>query len=111
MEEQMTAFKKWESFVMQLADVYLPIAPQEKERLQAELSVIEKVGCAERFQAVYNEWQLLEIKGEHCYLTGEAENWFVFYFLDMTRNNPMGNKLPHRAPLKTTFIFEDKVKK
>ena len=59
----MTAFEKWKRFIEHLVDVYLIVTPQEKERLQAELSVIEKTNCAEIFQAIYDAWHSIKIKG------------------------------------------------
>lgn len=89
---------------MQLADVYLPITPQEKERLQAELSVIEKTNGANLFQAIYDTWQALFLNGVRCYLTGEAEKWFIFYFFDMIRENPLEKEMPNCALSKATFV-------
>ena len=101
----MTAFEKWKGFILGLADVYLPITPQGRERLQAELFVIEKTNSAEVFQAIYDAWHLLKIKGIHSYITGEAEEWFVFYFLDMVRENPIEREVPTQIPSKITFVI------
>lgn len=107
----MTAFEKWKGFILGLADVYLPITPQGRERLQAELFVIEKTNSAEVFQAIYDAWHLLKIKGIHSYITGEAEEWFIFYFLDMVRENPIEREVPTQIPSKVTFVMEEKAKK
>lgn len=100
----MTAFEKLNGFIMQLADVYLPITPQEKERLQAELTLIEKTGYAQLFQAIYDTWQSLFVNGVRCYLTGEAEKWYTFYFLDMIRENPLEREAPTSVLSKVTFV-------
>ena len=100
----MTAFEKWNGFILGLADVYLPITPQGRERLQAELSVIEKTNGAEVFQAIYDAWHILNIKGIHSYITGVAEEWFIFYFLDMVRENPIESELPLQVPSKVNFV-------
>lgn len=102
----MTAFEKWKGFILGLADVYLPITPQGRERLQAELSVIEKTNSAEVFQAIYDAWHLLKIKGIQSYITGEAEEWFIFYFLDMVRENPIEREVPTQIPSKITVVIE-----
>lgn len=104
----MTAFEKWNGFIMQLADLYLPITPQEKERLQAELSVIEKTNSANLFQAIYDAWHLLKLKGIPAYITGKAEKWFIFYFLDIVRENPIERELPSQVPSKITFVIMKK---
>lgn len=104
----MTEFEKWNSFIMRLADVYLPITPQEKERLQAELSVIEKTNSAKLFQSIYDTWQSLLLNDVHCYLTGEAKKWFIFYFLDMIRENPLEKEMPNCALSKITFVVPKK---
>ena len=105
MEGQMTAFEKWKGFILGLADVYLPITPQGRERLQAELFVIEKTNSAEVFQAIYDAWLLLIINGIRSYITGEAEEWFIFYFLDMVRKNPIEREVPTQIPSKITFVI------
>ena len=102
----MTAFEKWKGFILGLADVYLPITPQGKERLQAELSVIERMNGAEVFQAIYDAWLLLIINGIRSYITGEAEEWFIFYFLDMVRENPIEREVPTQIPSKITVVIE-----
>ena len=104
----MTAFEKWSGFLLQLAEVYLPIAPQEKERLEAELSVLEKENGAELFQAIYDAWHLLKIKGVHSYIQGEAEEWFTFYFLGMAGENPIKKEMPTKVPIKITLVIEKK---
>ena len=103
--EKMTAFEKWNGFILGLADVYLPIAPQGRERLRAELALIEKTNSAEYFQAVYDAWLLLIINGIRSYITGEAEEWFIFYFLDMVRENPIEREVPTQIPSKITFVI------
>ena len=108
--EKMTAFEKWNGFILGLADVYLPIAPQGRERLQAELSVIEKTNSAEVFQAIYDAWLLLIINGIRSYITGVAEEWFVFYFLDMVRENPIEREVPTQIPSKITFVIPQREK-
>ncbi len=100
----MTTFEKWNGFIMQLAEVYLPITPQEKERLQAELSVIEKTNSVNLFQTIYDAWHLFKLRGIHTYITGEAKKWFIFYFLDMVRENPIGSELPLQVPSKVNFV-------
>ena len=110
MEGQMTAFEKWKGFILGLADVYLPITPQGKERLQAELYVIEKTNSAEVFQAIYDAWLLLIINGIRSYITGEAEEWFIFYFLDMVRENPIEREVPTQIPSKITFVIPQREK-
>lgn len=100
----MTAFEKWNGFIMQLAEVYLPITPQEKERLQAEFSVIEKTNSANLFQAIYDAWYLFKLRGIHTYITGDAEKWFIFYFLDMVRKNPIESELPLQVPSRMNFV-------
>jgi hypothetical protein len=100
----MTAFEKWNGFIEQLIYFECP-TDNEKSRLQAELSVIEKTNGAEVFQAIYDAWHILNIKGIHSYITGEAEEWFIFYFLDMVRENSIKRKLPTQIPSKTTFVI------
>ncbi|MBQ7912184.1 MAG: hypothetical protein IJ308_00355 [Clostridia bacterium] len=107
----MTALEKWKGFIQGLVDVYLIVTPQEEERLQAELSVIEKTDSAEVFQAIYDAWHLLSIKGIHSYITGEAEEWFIFHFLDMVRESPIEREIPTQIPSKITFVIEGKAKK
>ena len=107
----MTAFEKWKRFIEHLVDVYLIVTPQEKERLQAELSVIEKTNCAEIFQAIYDAWHSIKIMGFHSYITGEAEEWFIFHFLDMVRESPIEREIPTQIPSKITFVIEGKAKK
>ena len=104
MEGQMTAFEKWKGFIEQLIYFECP-ADNEKSRLQAELSVIEKTNGAEVFQAIYDAWLLLIINGIRSYITGEAEEWFVFYFLDMVRENPIEREVPTQIPSKITFVI------
>ena len=106
----MTAFEKWKGFILGLADVYLPITPQGRERLQAELSVIEKTNSVEVFQAIYDAWLLLIINGIRSYITGEAEEWFIFYFLDMVRENPIEREVPTQIPSKITFVIPQREK-
>lgn len=100
----MTAFEKWNGFIEQLIYFECP-TDNEKSRLQAELSVIEKTNSAEVFQAIYDAWQILNIKGIHGYITGEAEEWFIFYFLDMVRENPIEQELSTQIPSKITFVI------
>lgn len=106
----MTAFEKWKGFILGLADVYLPITPQGREGLQAELFVIEKTNSAEVFQAIYDAWLLLIINGIRSYITGEAEEWFIFYFLDMVRENPIEREAPTQIPSKITFVIPQREK-
>ena len=101
----MTAFEKWNGFILGLAEVYLPITPQGRERLQAELFVIEKTNSAEVFQAIYDAWLFLIINGIRSYITGEAEEWSIFYFLDMVRENPIEREVPTQIPSKITFVI------
>jgi len=108
--EKMTAFEKWNGFIEQLIYFECP-ADNEKSRLQAELSVIENINGAEVFQAIYDAWLLLIINGIRSYITGEAEQWFVFYFLDMARENPIKRELPMQIPSKITFVMEEKANK
>ncbi len=100
----MTAFKKWNGFIEQLIYFECP-TDNEKSRLQAELSVIEKTNGAEVFQAIYDAWHILNIKGIHSYITGVAEEWFIFYFLDMVRENPIEQELSTQIPSKITFVI------
>jgi hypothetical protein len=100
----MKAFEKWNGFIEQLIYFECP-ADNEKSRLQAELSVIEKTNSAEVFQAIYDAWHILNIKGIHSYITGEAEEWFIFYFLDMVRKNPIEQELSTQIPSKITFVI------
>jgi hypothetical protein len=100
----MTAFEKWNGFIEQLIYFECP-ADNEKSRLRAELSVIEKTNGAEVFQAIYDAWHILNIKGIHSYITGVAEEWFIFYFLDMVRKNPIEQELSTQIPSKITFVI------
>ena len=109
MEGQMTAFEKWNGFIEQLIYFECP-ADNEKSRLRAELSVIEKTNSAEVFQAIYDAWLLLIINGIRSYITGEAEEWFVFYFLDMVRENPIEREVPTQIPSKITFVIPQREK-
>ena len=104
MEGQMTAFKKWKGFIEQLIYFECP-ADNEKSRLQAELALIEKANSAEYFQTIYDAWLLLIINGIRSYIMGEAEEWFVFYFLDMVRKNPIEREVPTQIPSKITFVI------
>ena len=104
MEGQMTAFKKWKGFIEQLIYFECP-ADNEKSRLQAELALIEKANSAEYFQTIYDAWLLLIINGIRSYIMGEAEEWFVFYFLDMVRENPIEREVPTQIPSKITFVI------
>ena len=114
MEGQMTAFKKWKGFIEQLIYFECP-ADNEKSRLQAELALIEKTNSAEVFQAIYDAWLLLIINGIRSYIMGEADKWFVFYFLDMVRENPIEREVPTQIPSKITFVIpqgtEEKTKR
>ena len=109
MEGQMTAFEKWNGFIEQLIYFECP-ADNEKSRLRAELSVIEKTNSAEVFQAIYDAWLLLIINGIRSYITGEAEEWFVFCFLDMVRENPIEREVPTQIPSKITFVISQDAK-
>ena len=102
----MTAFEKWKSFILQLIYFECP-ADNEKSRLRAELALIEKTNSVEVFQAIYDAWLLLIINGIRSYITGEAEEWFVFYFLDMVRENPIEREVPTQIPSKITFVMEE----
>ena len=104
MEGQMTAFEKWKGFIEQLIYFECP-ADNEKSRLRAELALIEKTNSAELFQAIYDAWLLLIINGIRSYITGEAEEWFIFYFLDMVRENPIEREVPTQIPSKITFVI------
>ena len=114
MEGQMTAFKKWKGFIEQLIYFECP-ADNEKSRLRAELALIEKTNSAEVFQAIYDAWLLLIINGIRSYIMGEADKWFVFYFLDMVRENPIEREVPTQIPSKITFVIpqgtEEKTKR
>ena len=105
----MTAFKKWNGFIEQLIYFECP-ANNEKLRLRAELSVIEKTNGAEVFQTIYDAWLLLIINGIRSYITGVAEEWFVFYFLDMVRENPIEREVPTQIPSKITFVIPQREK-
>ena len=102
--EKMTTFEKWNGFIEQSIYFECP-TDNEKSRLQAELALIEKTGCAQLFQAIYDTWHLLNIKGIHSYITGEAEEWLIFYFLDMVRENPIEREVPTQIPSKITFVI------
>ena len=110
----MTAFEKWNGFIEQLIYFECP-ADNEKSRLQAELALIEKTNSAEYFQTIYDAWLLLIINGIRSYITGEADKWFVFYFLDMVRENPIEREVPTQIPSKITFVIpqgtEEKTKR
>ena len=101
---KMTAFEKWNGFIEQLIYFECP-ADNEKSRLQAELALIEKTNSAEVFQAIYDAWLLLIINGIRSYITGEAEECFIFYFLDMVRENPIEREVPTQIPSKITFVI------
>lgn len=105
----MTAFEKWNGFIEQLIYFECP-ADNEKTRLRAELALIEKTNSAEVFQAIYDAWLLLNIKGIHSYITGEEEEWFIFHFLDMVRENPIKRELPTQIPSKITFVIPQREK-
>ena len=105
----MTAFEKWKGFIEQLIYFECP-ADNEKSRLRAELALIEKTNSAEVFQAIYDAWLLLIINGIRSYITGEAEEWFIFYFLDMARGNPIERGLPKQIPSKITFVIPQREK-
>ena len=109
MERQVTAFKKWKGFIEQLIYFECP-ADNEKSRLRAELALIEKTNSAEYFQTIYDAWLLLIINGIRSYITGEAEEWFVFYFLDMVRENPIEREVPTQIPSKITFVISQDAK-
>ena len=102
----MTAFEKWNGFIEQLIYFECP-ADNEKSRLRAELALIEKTNSAEYFQAIYDAWLLLIINGIRSYITitGESEEWFIFYFLDMVRENSIKRELPTQIPSKITFVI------
>ena len=104
--KKMTAFEKWNGFIEQLIYFECP-ADNEKSRLRAELALIEKTNSAEYFQAVYDAWLLLIINGIRSYITitGESEEWFIFYFLDMVRENSIKRELPTQIPSKITFVI------
>ena len=92
---------------MQLAH-FECVTGAELERLKAELSVIQKTGSAELFQSTYNSWQALYVNGFRGYITGDAERWFVFYFLSMTRENPIEREIPDGVFSKVAFVMERK---
>ena len=79
--------------------------------MRAELALIETTNSAEYFQSIYDAWLLLIINGIRSYITGEAEEWFIFYFLDMVRENPIEREVPTQIPSKITFVMEEKAKK
>ena len=106
----MTAFEKWKGFIEQSIYFECP-ADNEKSRLRAELALIETTNSAEYFQSIYDAWLLLIINGIRSYITGEAEEWFIFYFLDMARENPIKRELPTQIPSKITFVMEEKANK
>ncbi len=105
----MTTFEKWNGFIEQLIYFECP-ADNEKSRLQAELALIEKTGCAQLFQAIYNTWQSLLVNGVRGFLTGEAEAWDIFRFLDMTRENSLGKEMPTGGLSKVTFVVLQEAK-
>ena len=106
-ETEMTDFEKWSGFIMRLAH-FECVTGAELERLKAELSVIQKTGSAELFQSTYNSWQSLYANGFRGYITGDAERWFVFYFLSMTRENPIEKEIPEGVFSKVVFVMERK---
>ncbi len=105
----MTAFEKWNGFIEQLIYFECP-ADNEKSRLQAELALIEKTGCAQLFQAIYNTWQSLLVNGVRGFLTGGAEAWDIFRFLDMTRENSLGKEMSTGGLSKVTFVVPQEAK-
>ena len=107
--EKMTAFEKGNGFIEQLIYFECP-ADNEKSRLRAELALIEKTNSAELFQAIYDTSMSLLVNGIHCYLTGEAEQWFIFYFLDMICENPLEKEMPSGALSKGTFVIPQEAK-
>ena len=106
---KMTMFEKWKGFIEQLIYFECP-ADNEKSRLRAELALIEKTNSAEVFQAIYDAWLLLIINGIRSYITSEAEERFIFYFLDMVRENPIEREVPTQIPSKITFVIPQREK-
>ena len=82
-----SGFTAWRGFVAQLA--YLEI-PSEKERLrlQKEISLIERADLSEIFWFLYTVCRALRVNGGG-YVRGGAANFFVLYFLSVTRENPI----------------------
>ena len=99
---KMKEFEKWNGFIEQLIHFECP-ADNEKARLRAELSLIEKQKNADFFQKIYDTWHVMNLHGMHSYLTGEAEQWYIFYFLDMIRESPIEKEIPTCALSKVTF--------
>ena len=100
---KMKEFEKWKVFIENLADNYIVLTDKEQERLNAELSMIEKAKNADFFQKIYDTWHLMKLYNIRAYLTGEAEQWFIFYFLDMVRESPIEKEIPTYALSKVTF--------
>jgi hypothetical protein len=105
---KMKEFEKWNGFIEELIYFDCP-ADNEKARLRAELALIEKQKNADFFQKIYDTWHLMNLQGIHSYLTGEAENWYIFYFLDMIRQNPIDDTVP-KTLSKVTFHIDKKFK-
>ncbi len=108
-KEKKREFEKWKSFIEELADNYIAITDKEEKRLDDELFMIDEKRNADFFQKIYDTWHLMNLHGIHSYLTGEAEKWYMFYFLDMIRKNPIDNKCP-KTLSKVTFHIDKKFK-
>ena len=94
---KMKEFEKWNGFIEQLIHFECP-ADNEKARLRAELSLIEKQKNADFFQKIYDTWHSMKLYNIRAYLTGEAEQWFIFYFLDMVRESPIAIIIIYKMP-------------
>ena len=96
-------FEKWKSFIEDLAQNFIVLTDKEVERLDDELFMIDEKRNADLFQKVYDTWHLMNLYNIRAYLTGEAEKWFIFYFLDMIRESPIEKEIPTCALSKVTF--------
>ena len=102
-------FEKWKSFIEELADNYIDITDKEVKRLDDELFMIDEKRNADFFQKIYDAWHVMNLHGIHSYLTGKAEQWYIFYFLDMIHQNPINEKVP-KTLSKVTFHIDKKFK-
>ena len=103
-KESPTAFESWRGFILQLVHFECP-TEGERERIDAELAVIERTDCAKSFQAVHTAWQSLYVNGFRGYVTGDAEKWYLFYFLGMTEKNPIDGEVPASPLCAVSFVM------
>ena len=104
-EKRPTAFESWRGFILQLAYFECP-TERERERIEAELAVIEQTDCAKSFQAVHAAWQNLYVNGFRGCVTGDAEKWYLFYFLGMTEKNPIDGEVPVSPLCEVAFVMK-----